>query len=85
MNKLQKIFEKKPYLAWYVRDVKKISKESMLEQILNCGDWTDYLDAEAALGINKMREIFDRLKSHPRTNLREKTINYFDRYFQRYA
>jgi hypothetical protein len=85
MNKLLKLFYEKPYLAWYVKDVKKISKESMLEHILNYGDWKDYHEAEQALGIKNTKKIFNDLKDRPRTNLRKKTINYFDKYFQRYA
>jgi hypothetical protein len=85
MNHLAKLFFEKPYLAWYVKDTKKISKESMLEHILNFGDWGDYLDAEKTLGIKNVREIFINLKSKTRSNLRTKTINYFDKYFQRYA
>ena len=61
------------------------SKESMLEHILNYGDWVDYLKAEEALGIKNTKAIFNDLKSKPRTNLRRKTINYFDKYFSRYA
>jgi hypothetical protein len=37
MNKLQKILQKKPYLAWYVKDTSKLSEESMFEHILNYG------------------------------------------------
>ena len=85
MNKLLGLFYEKPYLAWYIKDVKNISKESMLEHIFNYGDWKDYLDAEESLGIKTTKEIFDDLKSRARTNLRKKTINYFEKYFQRYA
>jgi len=85
MNKLLGVFQEKPYLAWYIKDVKNISKESMLEHIFNYGNWEDYLDAEKSLGINHTKEIFDDLKSRKRTNLRKKTINYFDKYFQKYA
>jgi len=85
MNKLLGLFYEKPYLAWYVRDVKNISKESMLEHIFNYGNWEDYLDAEESLGIKNTKEIFDDLKSRKRTNLRKKTINYFNKYFQKYA
>ncbi len=85
MNKLLGLFYENPYLAWYVRDVKNISKESMLEHIFNYGNWEDYLEAEEALGIKSTKKIFNDLKDKPRTNLRKKTINYFDKYFQRYA
>jgi hypothetical protein len=85
MNKLRQLFSKKPYLAWYVKDAKNISPESMLEHILNYGDWEDYLVAEKSIGINRARKIFDKLKSKSRSNLRAKTINYFEKYYQRYA
>ena len=62
MGKLIKIFDKKPYLAWYIKDKKKISPKSMLEHILNYGDWGDYLEAEEALGIKNAKEIFNDLK-----------------------
>lgn len=85
MDKLLKLFYKKAYLAWYIKDVKKVSQSSLLEHILSYGDWKDYLEAEKALGIKYTKEIFNDLKERPRSNLRKKTINYFDKYFQRYA
>lgn len=36
---VQDIIMKKPYLAWYVSDPKKLSDEATLEHILNYGDW----------------------------------------------
>ena len=85
MNKLLGLFHGKPYLAWYVRDINKVSKKSLLEHILNYGDWEDYIEAEKSLGIKNAKEIFDKLKGGARTNLRKRTINYFDKYFQKYA
>lgn len=85
MNKLTQLFSKKPYLAWYVKDTKNMSVESMLEHILNYGDWDDYQLAEKALGIEKTKSIFDKLKNKTRRNLGAKTINYFEQYFQMYA
>ncbi len=85
MKSLVQLFYDKPYLAWYIKDKKEISPKSMLEHVLNYGDWEDYLRAEEALGIKETKKLFDDLKAKPRSNLRRKTINYFDRYFQRYA
>ncbi|KKS32722.1 MAG: hypothetical protein UU93_C0005G0030 [Candidatus Amesbacteria bacterium GW2011_GWA2_42_12] len=82
---IQDIFLKKPYLAWFVKDKKKLSQESTLEQIFNYGNWQDYLKAEEDLGIKEVRSIFERLKNRKRTNLRPKTINYFSLYFTKYA
>ena len=85
MDTLLELFYKKPYLAWYIKDVKKLSKNSLLEHILNYGDWNDYLITEKAIGIKNAKAIFDDLKSRKRSNLRKKTINYFEKYFERYA
>ncbi len=85
MSKLSDLFTKKPYLAWYVKDKKNLSRESMLEHIFNYGGWDDYLVAEKSLGIKDVKLIFENLKNKPRTNLRYKTINYFEKYFDRYA
>lgn len=85
MDTLLKLFYKKPYLTWYIKDVKQVSRNSLLEHILNYGDWEDYLSAEKVLGIKNTKEIFNDLKNKPRSNLRKKTINYFEKYFTRYA
>lgn len=85
MNKPLGVFHEKPYLAWYVRDVKNISKESLLEHIFNYGNWEDYIRVEEALGIKETREIFNDLRDKARPNLRRKTINYFEKYFRNYA
>jgi len=85
MRSLASLFIKKPYLAWFVKDKKNLSKESMLEHILNYGDWQDYLTFEKKLGIKETKSIFEKLKNKKRTSLRKKTINYFKLYFEKYA
>ena len=85
VNIIQNLFIKKPYLAWFVKDKKGLSKQSMLEQILNYGNWQDYLEAERDLGVKEAKTIFENLKNRKRTNLRPKTINYFSLYFAKYA
>lgn len=85
MNIIQNLFLEKPYLAWFVKDKKGLSKQSMLEQIFNYGSWQDYLETEKDLGIKEVKAIFEDLKNRKRTNLRPKTINYFNLYFAKYA
>jgi 23S rRNA G2445 N2-methylase RlmL len=82
---LHKLFIRKPYLAWFVKDKVNLSKESQLEQIFNYGDWQDYLKVEKTLGINRVKSVFEKLKNQKRTNLRSKTVNYFNQYFAKYA
>lgn len=85
MNGIYSILTKKPYLAWYIKNKKRLSKESVVEHILNYGDWDDYLKLENVLGIKKMKEVFKKLKGRKRSNLRPKTINFFTKYYQKYA
>ena len=82
---LQKILERKPYLAWYVKDKKALSTESALEHILAYGDWDDVMEAEKILGLAKMKFIFNKLITKKRVNLKPKTVNYFQNYFAKYA
>jgi len=85
MDKLQHLFRKKPYLAWDVKDKGGLSEKSILEHILNYGDWDDYLAAEKTLGLKKTKALYEELKNKKRVNLRPQIINYFDLYFKKYA
>ena len=39
--KVNAIIKNKPYLAWYVKEPEKLSEESVLEHVLNYGNWDD--------------------------------------------
>ena len=62
-----------------------MSIRSMLEHILNYGDWEDFQKAQKSLGIKQTKLVFNKLKRQKRTNLKPKTINYFTNYFNKYA
>ena len=82
---LKIIIEKKPYLTWYIKNKSHLSNESMLEHVLNFGSWEDFQEIERGLGLKKVNTIFDKIASKKRVNLRPQTINYFKKYFQKYA
>jgi len=85
MRGLFSLFKKKPYLSWYIHNKKDLSKESMVEHVLNYGNWEDFLKTEKEMGIQNLKSVFNKLKSKGRVNLRPQTINYFENYFQKYA
>ncbi|MGI6776195.1 MAG: hypothetical protein ACOX5S_02845 [Patescibacteria group bacterium] len=85
MKKLAPLFKEKPYLAWDVKDKGGLSEKSILEHILNYGNWDDYLAAEKTFGLKKTKAFYEELKNKKRVNLRPQTINYFDLYFKKYA
>jgi hypothetical protein len=77
MNKLTDLIHKKPYLVWYVKNKKDLSQESIVEHVLNFGNWEDYLEVEKVLGIQKTKQIFEKLISRTRVNLRKKNDQLF--------
>ncbi len=72
MDQLINLFKNKPYLAWDLKNKETLSEESMLEHILNYGNWEDYLLAEKVFGIEKAKTIFTVLKNKNPTSLRSR-------------
>ena len=85
MRSHRKILENKPYLAWYIKNKGSLSDKSLLEHILNYGDWKDVLETEKVMGISKMKSLFEEMRNGKRINLKHRTVNYFDNYFAKYA
>ena len=82
---ISEFIKKRLYLVWYVKDYDKLSKEAVVEAVLNYGDWEDVQKLIKIIGIKKMAKIFRKQTSGFRTNYDNKTKNYFDLYFNRYA
>lgn len=80
--------KERPYLVWYVKDLSNLSEESIVEHVLNYGDWNDVQEMVKILGMEKTAKIF-REKSVPdkfgRQNYRPEIKNYFQLYFNKYA
>ena len=73
---------------WYVRDLGKLSDESIVEHVLNYGDWDDVQKMIKILGIKKIAKIFrknSKLSKIGRQNYRERAKNFFSLYFNKYA
>lgn len=82
---IHQFIEKRPYLVWYVKDVGKLSEESIVEHVLNYGDWDDVQEMIKILGMEKTAKIFQEKSEIPRSNYRPEIKNYFKLYFQKYA
>jgi len=77
-------------LFWYIPEDKKenISKELLVETILNYGDIRSVIQLFNLLGIKKVSKIFFdsiTLSSRRKGNYHELTINYFTLVFRKYA
>ena len=85
---IHQFIKKRPYLIWYVKDFDRLSEESIVEHVLNYGDWDDVQEMIKILGIKKIAKIF-RAKSKPsemgRQNYTDKTKHFFTLYFNKHA
>lgn len=77
--------KKRPYLIWYTNDYKHLSKEVIVESVLNYGDFDDVKKMISILGMEKTATIFRRQIRRQRVNYDPKIINYFKLYFKKYA
>ena len=86
--KIRTFIEKRPHLVWYTQNYENLSLESIVEAVLNYGNWDDFQALIKILGIREVAKIF-RKKSKPskigRQNYHPKIINYFNLYFNKYA
>lgn len=75
-------------LVWYVKDPRALSEESIVEAVLNYGNWKDVQKLIDILSIEKIAKIF-REKSKPsnmgRQNYFPDVVHYFTLYFDKYA
>lgn len=82
---MKDFIKKRRYLFWYVKDPAKVSNESLVEAVLNLGDWDDVQKLIKLLGIKKVADIFKKGVNRPRVNYDKKIISYFKLYFAKYA
>ena len=82
---IHQFIKKRPYLVWYVRDLSKLSESSIVEHVLNYGDWDDVQEMIKILGMKKTAEIFRAKSMQKRSNYRPEIKNYFQLYFNKYA
>lgn len=82
---IHQFIKKRPYLVWYVKDLDKLSEASIVEHVLNYGDWDDVQEMIKILGLKKTAKIFRAKSKQERSNYRPEIKNYFQLYFNKYA
>jgi hypothetical protein len=86
---IHEFIKERPHLVWYVgkENLDKLSEESIVEHVLNYGNWDDVQKMIKILGLKKTAEIFYK-KSTPskmgRQNYRPEIIRYFNMYFNKH-
>lgn len=82
---IKEFVKKRKYLFWYIKDTDNLSQESIIEHILNYGDWNDFKELINIVGINSIAEIFRIQSQKQRNNYRPKIKNFFELYFDEHA
>jgi hypothetical protein len=86
---IQDFIQKRPYLVWYVapENLGKLNDASIVEAVLNYGNWKDVQEMISILGLQKTAQIF-REKSKPdkfgRQNYKPEIKHYFGLYFDKH-
>jgi hypothetical protein len=81
----EEFIKKRKYLFWYVKNPEKVSDESLVEAVLNLGDWDDVQELIAMMGMRKVADIFEKKAFVKRSNYDKRTVNFFNLYFARHA
>ena len=76
---------KKKHLFWSTKNYDGLSKEAVVEGVLNYGDMDDVRELVALLGMKEVAKIFYENTNRARVNYRPEVVNYFQLYFQKYA
>ena len=75
------IIAKKPYLAWYVKKPELLSEESVLEHVLNYGNWDDVQQFITIKGMRGTAELYKKSLVGERAAYSPEIKAYFTRYF----
>lgn len=84
-KELQDFIAARKPLVWYVRDPRTLSEASVVETMLNYGNWRDVQKLIGILGIKRVAAIFREQVARPRKNYRSEVVHYFTLYFNKYA
>jgi len=85
---INQFIKRHSHLVWYTKNYDQLSPESIVEAVLNYGDWDEVQEMIKILGIKKVAKIFRetaKKSAMGRCNYRPEIINYFNLYFTRYA
>ena len=81
MTELQEFIKKRPGLIWYVKDYESLDERSIVEHVLNYGQWEDFKEIIRIMGIENVARVFNENAFRPRTNYFPEVRHYFRLYF----
>ena len=86
-KELQDFIAARKPLVWYVRDPRELSEESVVEAVLNYGNWRDVQELIRIMGMERVARIFRKqmVTGRQRGNYYQEVANYFGLYFDKYV
>lgn len=84
MNDIKDFVRERSHLFWYIKDLDRLSDESVVGHVLNYGNFRDFLNLVEIFGLNKVAGIFRRQSGRERSNYLPKIKNYFTLYFDKH-
>jgi hypothetical protein len=82
---IETFVREKSYLFWSTKDLDRLSKESVVENVLNYGDFDDFKKIVEIMSVNAVANIFRKQLEGKRINYRPEIKNYFTLYFDKYV
>lgn len=82
---INEFINRRPYLFWYIKNHQNLSDNSIVENVINYGNFDDFKLMIKIIGQKKVRDIFLKQIENKRNNYRPEIINYFKLYFTKYA
>jgi len=82
---IHEFIKKRPHLVWYIQNYEKLSTGSILEHVLNYGDWDDVQELFKVIDKKEVAKIFLKQTQQERCNYRPEIKNYFNLYFKQHA
>ena len=82
---LHSIIQRKPSLAWYVKDPTSLSDASVVEHVLQYGNWADVQDLFKEKSISEVATLFSQTVQTSRSNYSPAIEHFFRLYFAKHA
>ncbi len=82
---ISSVIQKKPGLVWYVADPSQLSEESIVEHVLQYGDWEDVKSLFKEKSITEIGALFKKTLKKKRSNYSPAIKHFFKLYFSRHA
>jgi hypothetical protein len=82
---IHEFIKERRHLIWYVRDLKTVSTDAIVEAVLNYGDFDDVKEMIKILGIDTVADIFHEKINSKRCNYKPVTKRFYKQFFKRFA